>query len=110
MTPTNQLRIKVIIADLTFFLRIDSKEEEAIRKAVKHIDDKLNVYREHFPGQTTEKYLAMIALHIGVLFQQERMRTDTRPFQEKFEELSMRLDEFLNNNEESEEPEGKEHI
>lgn len=110
MTPTNQLRIKVIIADQTFFLRIDPKEEEAIRKAVKHIDDKLNVYREHFPGQTTEKYLAMIALHIGVLFQQERMRTDTRPFQEKFEELSMRLDEFLNNNEESEEPEGKEHI
>ena len=110
MTPTNQLRIKVIIADQTFFLRIDPKEEEAIRKAVKHIDDKLNVYREHFPGQTTEKYLAMIALHIGVLFQQEKMRTDTRPFQEKFEELSMRLDEFLNNNEESDEHESEEHI
>ena len=110
MTPTNQLRIKVIIADQTFFLRIDPKEEEAIRKAVKHIDDKLNVYREHFPGQTTEKYLAMIALHIGVLFQQEKMRTDTRPFQEKFEELSMRLDEFLNNNEESDEHEREEHI
>ena len=110
MTPTNQLRIKVIIADQTFFLRIDPKEEEAIRKAVKHIDDKLNVYREHFPGQTTEKYLAMIALHIGVLFQQEKMRTDTRPFQEKFEELSMKLDEFLNNNEESDEHESEEHI
>jgi cell division protein ZapA (FtsZ GTPase activity inhibitor) len=110
MTPTNRLRIKVIIAGLTFFLRIDPKEEEAIRKAVKHIDDKLNVYREHFPGQTTEKYLAMIALHIGVLFQQEKMRTDTRPFQEKFEELSMRLDEFLNNNEESDEHESEEHI
>ena len=110
MKPTNQLRIKVIIAGLTFFLRIDPKEEEAIRKAVKHIDDKLNVYREHFPGQTTEKYLAMIALHIGVLFQQEKMRTDTRPFQEKFEELSMKLDEFLNNNEESDEHESEEHI
>ena len=95
MTPTNQLRIKVIIAGTTFFLRIDPKEEEAIRKAIKHIDDKLNVYREHFPGQTTEKYLAMIALHIGVLYQQERMRTDTLPFQEKFEELSIKLDEFL---------------
>lgn len=110
MKPTNQLRIKVIIAGLTFFLRIDPKEEEAIRKAVKHIDDKLNVYREHFPGQTTEKYLAMIALHIGVLFQQEKMRTDTRPFQEKFEELSMKLDEFLKGNEESDEHESKEHI
>ena len=110
MTPTDQLRIKVIIAGLTFFLRINPEEEEAIRKAVKHIDDKLNVYREHFPGQTTEKYLAMIALHIGVLFQQEKMRTDTRPFQEKFEELSMRLDEFLNNNEESDEHESEGHI
>ncbi|MBR3859470.1 MAG: cell division protein ZapA [Bacteroidaceae bacterium] len=95
MTPTDRLRIKVTIAGMTFFLRIDPKEEEAIRKAVKHIDDKLNVYREHFPGQTTEKYLAMIALHIGVLYQQERMRTDTLPFQEKFEELSIKLDEFL---------------
>jgi len=95
MTPTDRLRIKVTIAGMTFFLRIDPKEEEAIRKAVKHIDDKLNVYREHFPGQTTEKYLAMIALHIGVLYQQERMRTDTLPFQEKFEELSIKLDKFL---------------
>ena len=100
MIPTDQLRIKVIIAGMTFYLRIDPREEEAIRKAIKHIDDKLNAYREHFPGQTTEKYLAMIALHIGVLYQQERMRTDTRPFQEKFEELDMMLDEFLKENEE----------
>ena len=98
MTPTNQLRIKVNIAGMTFLLRIDPKEEESIRKAVRHIDDKLNVYREHFPGQTTEKYLSMIALHIGVLYQQEKKRTDTRPFQEKFEELDSKLDEFLADN------------
>ena len=98
MTPTNQLRIKVLIAGMTFFLRIDPRDEEAIRKAIKHIDDKLNVYRERFPGQTTEKYLAMAALHIGTLYQQERMRTDTRPFEKKFEELSIKLDEFLADN------------
>ena len=98
MTPTNRLRIKVLIAGMTFSLHIDPKEEEAIRKAVKHIDDKLNVYRERFPGQTTEKYLSMVALHIGVLFQQEKMRTDTQPFHEKFEELSVKLDEFLADN------------
>lgn len=101
MTPTNQLRIKVLIAGMTFFLRIDPKDEEAIRKAIKHIDDKLNVYRDRFPGQTTEKYLAMVALHLGTLYQQERMRTDTRPFEEKFEELSIKLDEFLADNGES---------
>ena len=101
MTPTNQLRIKVLIAGMTFFLRIDPRDEEAIRKAIKHIDDKLNVYRERFPGQTTEKYLAMVALHLGTLYQQERMRTDTRPFEEKFEELSIKLDEFLADNGES---------
>ena len=98
MAQNNQLRIKVLIAGMTFFLRIDPQEEEAIRKAIKHIDDKLNVYRERFPGQTTEKYLSMVALHIGVLFQQEKMRTDTQPFHEKFEELSVKLDEFLADN------------
>ncbi len=98
MTPTDQLRIKVIIAGMTFFMQIEPKEEEAIRKAVKHIDDKLNAYRERFPGQTTEKYLAMIAVHIGVMYQQEKMRTDTRPYQEKFEELSIKLDEYLAEN------------
>ena len=101
MTPTNQLRIKVLIAGMTFFLQIDPRDEEAIRKAIKHIDDKLNVYRDRFPGQTTEKYLAMVALHLGTLYQQERMRTDTRPFEEKFEELSIKLDEFLADNGES---------
>ena len=98
MTPTNQLRIKVLIAGMTFFLRIDPRDEEAIRKAIKHIDDKLNVYRERFPGQTTAKYLSMVALHLGTLYQQERMRTDTRPFQEKFEELSIKLEDFLADN------------
>ena len=98
MTPTDLLRIKVIIAGTTFFLKIDPKEEEAIRKAIKHIDDKLNVYRERFPGQSTEKYLSMIALHIGVMYQQEKMRTDTRPYQEKFEELSIKLDEYMAEN------------
>ena len=98
MTPTYQLRIKVLIAGMTFFLRIDPRDEEAIRKAIKHIDDKLNVDRDRFPGQTTEKYLAMVALHLGTLYQQERMRTDTRPFEEKFEELSIKLDEFLADN------------
>ena len=100
MTPTDRLRIKVIIAGMTFYLSIDPKEEEAIRKAIRHIDDKLNVYREHFPGQTTEKYLSMVALHIGVLYQQEKMRTDTRPFQDKFKELDSMLDDFLADNEE----------
>ena len=98
MTPTNRQRINVHIADLAFQLWIDPKEEEAIRKAVKHINNKLNVYREHFPGQTSEKYLAMVALHIGVLYQQEKTRTDTRPYQEKFEELSIKLDEYLADN------------
>ena len=99
MTPTNRLRIKVLIAGMTFSLHIDPKEEEAIRKAVKHIDDKLNVYREHVPGQTTGKYLAMVALHIGALYQQERMRTDTQPFLKKFEELGTQIEEFLEENE-----------
>ena len=98
MTPTKQLKIKVIIAGTTFFLKIAPKEEEAIRKAIKHIDDKLNVYREHFPGQSAEKYLAMVALHIGTMYQQEKMRTDTRPYQDKFEELSIKLDEYLEKN------------
>ena len=100
MTPPDQLRIKVPIAGMTFFLLIDPQEEEAIRKAARHIEDKLNVYREHFPGQSPEKYLTMVALHIGVLYQQERMRTDTRPFLKKFEELNSKLDEFLADGEE----------
>ena len=96
--PTNRQRINVYIAGLAFQLWIDPKEEEAIRKAVRHINNKLNVYREHFPGQTSEKYLAMVALHIGTMYQQEKMRTDTRPYQEKFEELSIRLDDYLAEN------------
>lgn len=99
MTQDNQLRIKVIIAETTFFMKINREEEENIRKAVKHINDKLNVYREQFPGQSTAKYLSMVALHIGVLYQQEKSRTDTRPYQEKIEELSNMLDDYLAENE-----------
>lgn len=99
--PVDKLRIKVVIAGMSFFLTIDPAEEEAIRKAIKHIDDKLNVYREHFPGQSSEKYLAMIALHIGVLYQQEKVRTDTQPFLDKFKELTIKLDDYLREQDEN---------
>jgi hypothetical protein len=32
------------------------------------------------------------------MYQQEKMRTDTRPYQDKFEELSIKLDEYLEKN------------
>jgi cell division protein ZapA len=55
LIPTN-----LLIADRTYRVRINPKDEEVVRKTVKTINDKLLEYKTMFAGKDMQDYIAMV--------------------------------------------------
>lgn len=61
----NSLKIKVNIANRTYPLTIKREEEEAIRMAVKQINEAVKRFEERYAVQDKQDVLAMCALQIA---------------------------------------------
>jgi len=59
------IKISVNIADRPYRLKINKKEEEAVRIATKSIDERIKEYSENFAYQDKQDLLAMVALHFA---------------------------------------------
>ncbi|HVG17008.1 MAG TPA: cell division protein ZapA [Chitinophagaceae bacterium] len=55
LIPTN-----LLIADRTYRVRINPKDEEVVRKTVKTINDTLLEYKTMFAGKDMQDYIAMV--------------------------------------------------
>ena len=54
--------INVVIGDRTYRVKIDPGDEEAVRKNLKTINDKIVEYKTHFAGKDMQDYIAMALL------------------------------------------------
>jgi len=52
----------IVIADRTYRLKIETHEEELIRKTVKIINDKILEFKENFAGKDMQDYVSMALL------------------------------------------------
>ncbi|MCU0320836.1 MAG: cell division protein ZapA [Chitinophagaceae bacterium] len=52
----------IVIADRSYRLKIETHEEELIRKTVKLINDKIFEYKENFAGKDMQDYVSMALL------------------------------------------------
>ena len=93
----NMLNIQLRVADLYLPMTIRREEEEYYREAAKRIDNLLNLYRDNFKEQSTERYKTMVALHLSVIAVKLERQNDTKPYQEKIEELTQVLERYLKN-------------
>ena len=89
------LNIQLRVADMYLPMTIRQEEEEYYREAAKRIDNLLNLYRDSFKEQNTEKYMTMVALHLSVTVVRLERRNDTQPFKDKIEELTRTLEDYL---------------
>ena len=89
------LNIQLRVADMYLPMTIRREEEEYYREAAKRIDNLLNLYRDSFKEQNTEKYMTMVALHLSVTAVRLERRNDTQPFKDKIEELTRTLEDYL---------------
>jgi Cell division protein ZapA len=54
--------VNIVIADRTYRIKTQTTDEEAIRKTVKMINDKLFEFKAQFAGKDMQDYLAMVII------------------------------------------------
>jgi cell division protein ZapA (FtsZ GTPase activity inhibitor) len=52
--------LNLVIADRTYRVRIDPKDEEVVRKTAKTINDKILEFKTQFAGKDLQDYIAMV--------------------------------------------------
>ena len=54
--------INILIADRTYRIKTHTSDEEAVRKTVKLINDKILEFKTNFAGKDMQDYIAMVIL------------------------------------------------
>jgi hypothetical protein len=54
--------LNLVIADRTYRIKINPKDEEVVRRTAKTINDKLIEYKTAFAGKDLQDYLAMVLI------------------------------------------------
>ena len=91
-----QLSIKVVIADKPYPLKIDTVEEELVRKAAKMINEKMNEFKEVYAADKQD-LLAMCALTYAIdnLKSKDKVVIDDDNFERTLDEIAGILDDSL---------------
>lgn len=88
--------INVVVADRTYRLKVEPKDEEMIRKTAKLINDKVLEFKNKFAGKDTQDYVSMVLLWFAT--EQTKSTSDIIQQQEtasKLASLETQLDKIL---------------
>ena len=91
----DKLSININIADRSYPLRIERKDEESIRKAAKIINDKVAQYKQKYVSKDVQDCLAMATLQFVIQKFDTENRIDNSPLVEELEVMNDFLAEFL---------------
>jgi cell division protein ZapA len=58
----NLIPINILIGDRTYRVRIDSGDEEKVRKLIKLINERILEFKNRFAGKDMQDYVAMVLL------------------------------------------------
>lgn len=61
------LTINIVIGDRTYRIKVEPQNEEAVRKAVKTINDKIQDFRSSFAGKDMQDYVAMVLVWFATM-------------------------------------------
>jgi len=54
--------VNIVVADRNYRLKIESEDEEMVRKTAQTINEKIAEFKTNFAGKDTQDYLAMVLL------------------------------------------------
>ncbi len=57
--------VNILIGDRTYRLKIEPKDEEALRKSIKLINDKIVEFKTNFSGKDMQDYIAMVLIWLA---------------------------------------------
>ena len=88
--------VNIVIADRSYRLRIESTDEEMVRKTANLINDKINEFRNNLAGKDMQDYVAMVLLWFAT--EQNQSGIELVKWQEaaaKLNNLDRQLDKAL---------------
>jgi len=94
----DKLSIKINIADRYYPLKIDSKDEEKIRRAAKLINEKILQYKQKYIDKDIQDFLAMAALQFVTKTIEVDQNENNSQIIEELKILNEELEEFLKDN------------
>ncbi len=94
---SEQLKIKISIADRIYPLTVDASQEEGLRSASKKIDVMMKQFEESYAVRDKQDVLAMCALQFASQTEQKQIdkSSDSVETKLKLNALSEKLAEFL---------------
>lgn len=88
-----QIPVNLWLAGRSYRIRVAPSDEEAIRKAVKIADDKVQELRHHYAGKDDQDFLAMCLLMYAT---DNAIASSNNPFiQNELKELIKKIDDAL---------------
>lgn len=54
--------VNIVIADRSYRLKIETRDEEMVRKTANLINDKITEFKAHFAGKDMQDYVSMVLL------------------------------------------------
>ena len=87
--------INVLIADRTYRIKIQSHDEEMVRKTLKTINDKILEFKTQFSGKDMQDYVAMVLLWYATQLTSENENVSTPAIDELIKKIENQLERAL---------------
>jgi cell division protein ZapA len=87
--------INILIADRTYRIRTNPKDEEVIRKTLKIINDKIIEYKTQFAGKDMQDYIAMVIIWYATQTPDETSTVAQEDLVESLKKIELQLDKAL---------------
>ncbi len=91
-----KLHIRLHVYDEEIEVTVNRSDEEFYRRAAKLITDRYNAYAQAYKGRKGEHTIALMTLiDIALMYERERGKNDTAPFESVLAKLTSEIDEAL---------------
>jgi cell division protein ZapA len=91
----DKLSIRVNVADRYYPLKVESENEERIRKAARLINEKVLQYKQRYVDKDTQDFLAMAALQYVIRLIEIEEKENDRTLEEGLNELTEKINHCL---------------
>ena len=84
--------INVLIGDRTYRIKIQTEDEEMVRKTLKTINDKILEFKTNFSGKDMQDYIAMVLLWYATQLTSEEQNAQTPAIDEIIRKIQTQLE------------------
>ena len=86
------ITINVLIGDRTYRKKIQTQDEEMVRKTLKTINDKILEFKTNFSGKDMQDYVAMVLLWYATQLTSEEQNAQTPAIDEIIRKIQTQLE------------------